>query len=162
MSLLATPQVQAHLALHLPADAVTTMQRAARQTYPDEACGLLLGTISNDGSVRVRQVVVVPNVAPERARRYVIEPRVLLEWDRAAQTSGWSIVGFFHTHPNAAPRPSATDAALAWPGYVYVIVGVNGEFITGMAAWTFDESLASFTELPVRVDIAYDEIEYFI
>jgi proteasome lid subunit RPN8/RPN11 len=157
--------------LRIDADVIGRIHATATLTYPEEACGLLLGRWSSEGVVHVTQAVVVPNAAAtaERRNRYAIPPRLMLEWERIGQRSGLSIVGFFHSHPDAPPRPSATDATLAWPSYAYVIVAISGAasagakpWVSGMAAWTFVEASASFVEVDVTVEVAADEIEYFI
>jgi proteasome lid subunit RPN8/RPN11 len=159
--------------LEITAEVVQRLHATATLAYPEEVCGLLLGKWTPGGIVLATQAVVVPNGAlpAERTHRYTIPPRLMLEWERIGQRSGLSIVGFFHSHPDAPPIPSATDASLAWPGYVYVIVALSGAnsgalsarpWVSGMAAWTFEESSASFIEVPVTVEVAADEIEYFI
>ena len=158
--------------IRITADVVQRLHATARLAYPEEVCGLLLGKWMPGGILSTTQAVVVPNAArpAERTHRYTIPPRLMLEWERIGQRSGLSIVGFFHSHPDAPPVPSATDASLAWPGYVYVIVAVSGTsagasckpWVSGMAVWTFDEPSANFVEVPVTVEVAADEIEYFI
>lgn len=155
--------------LRIGSDAAQRIERASRASYPEETCGLLLGRWRPGGVVEATRAVPVPNAAPleQRPHHFAIEPRLLLEWDRIAGASGLSIVGFFHSHPDAAARPSATDVALAWPGYAYVIVSTLGRpahepLIAGMAAWTFDESTHSFREMPVDVRVDADEIDYVI
>lgn len=140
------------------------IEQAAVCGYPEEACGLLLGARAQ----HVGQVISVPNNAPsDRHRRYEIDPRLILHWDFAASESGLTITGFFHSHPDHEPVPSATDTELALPGYVYLIAGVSrgtsgGPMMTGLAAWTFDEASTSFRELKIDVEVAPDEIEYYI
>ena len=155
--------------LRLGSNVMPRMERASRDAYPEEACGLLLGRWSSGATIEATRAVSVANGAPidQRRRRFTIEPRLLLEWDRAASTAGLSVVGFFHSHPDAAARPSETDVALAWPGYAYVIVSTLGRaggepLIAGMAAWTFDESTHSFREVPVDVRVDADDIDYVI
>lgn len=150
---------------------VEIVHRAALARYADEACGLLLGVRLSDGRLRVNRAIELPNVASkvDRRSRYEIDPRVLLEWERRAHREGTSIVGFFHSHPDHPPRPSATDAELAWPTYIYLIVGTAGRgdghrdaFVSGMAAWTFEEASTSFRELKIDIEVGADEIEYYI
>lgn len=159
--------------LSVSSSVVETMQSAALLRYPEECCGLLIGATLSDGRVHVLRAVELPNAAKadDKRNRYEIDPRKLLEWERRSQREGTTIVGFFHSHPDHPPVPSATDASLAWPTYVYVIVGVagrgNGEksrdaIIAGLAAWTFDEASTSFRELVIDVQIGADEIEYYI
>lgn len=155
--------------LHLDPASLATIERASLVVYPEEACGLLLGSFRPNSGIRVDRAIQLPNHAAitERRKRFEIDPRLLLNWDRVANEAGLSIVGFFHSHPDQEPWPSATDVRLAWPSYAYLIAGVSrtvdGSLIlNGMAAWTFDESSTSFRELSVEVDIGPDKIEYFI
>lgn len=157
--------------LHITEEVVRRLHATAVAVYPEEVCGLLLGKWNAAGLTSAVQAVVVPNAAVrgERTHRYAIPPRLMLEWERIGQRSGLSIVGFFHSHPDEFPVPSKTDASLAWPSYAYVIVSARrptaenaSPWISGMAAWTFDERAASFVEVPVTVQVAADEIEYFI
>lgn len=148
-----------------------TVQSVACRRYPEEGCGLLIGAVLSDGRAHILRAVELPNAAvgDSRRNRYEIPPRDLLAWERRAQREGMSIIGFFHSHPDHPPSPSATDASLAWPSYVYLIIGAagnvaggSGPLVTGMAAWTFDESSTSFRELTIDVQIGADEIEYYI
>lgn len=147
---------------------IVAIERSALAAYPEETCGILLGTFRAQRGIHVERVVQLPNgAAVERGRRYEIRPRHLLQWDRIAEATGLSIVGFFHSHPDDEPRPSQTDATLAWPSYAYLIAGVSRSsdgtpMMNGLAAWTFDESSTSFRELKIEVEVGLDEIEYYI
>jgi proteasome lid subunit RPN8/RPN11 len=155
--------------LRIGTDAAQRVERAATTAYPDEACGLLLGHFRADGLIHVERSVTTANMAPidERRHRFLIEPRLLLAWDRVASDAGLSVVGFFHSHPDAPARPSATDIALAWPGYAYVIVSTvgrpsRGPVAAGMAAWTFDDAARTFREMSVDVRPDEGEIDFVI
>jgi proteasome lid subunit RPN8/RPN11 len=56
------------------------------------------------------------------------------------------VVGVYHSHPDHRARASATDAELAWEGYVYLIVSVSGAEDAGILesrAWRFDSQGAA-------------------
>lgn len=153
--------------LSLGSDAAQIIERASLAAYPDEACGLLLGRWRSGAVTEVSRAVGTANSAAveERRHRFAIEPRLLLEWDRVASSAGMSVVGFFHSHPDAAARPSATDVVLAWPGYAYVIASTLGRLrpsplVAGIAAWTFDDATRTFREMSVSV--RPDEHDYVI
>ena len=155
--------------LRISSEAASRIERASRAAYPEETCGLLLGRWRAGGVIEVERAIATSNNAPveERSHRFSIEPRLLLEWDRIASSEGLAVVGFYHSHPDAGARPSATDVALAWPGYAYVIVSTLGRsarepIIAAMAAWTFDDAAHSFREMSVDVRVAHDEIDYVI
>ncbi|MGA2904409.1 MAG: M67 family metallopeptidase, partial [Candidatus Korobacteraceae bacterium] len=75
------------------------IRRHGEETYPNECCGILLGT--SEGDVRtVRSTIRCNNTrtdSPEN--RYHIDPRELLRIQREAHESGLDIVGFYHSHP---------------------------------------------------------------
>jgi cysteine synthase B len=111
--------------------------RHAREGYPRECCGVLIGECLSD-KVRVVAVHRSGNLNRERARdRYELDPKVYLEAEERAARERLEVVGFYHSHPDHPPVPSQTDADLAWPGYVYLICGVTEADVAGMRGWRF-------------------------
>jgi proteasome lid subunit RPN8/RPN11 len=97
----------------------------ARETAPQECCGLLFG----DGEVADR-LVRGRNVHPTPETRYEIDPAQL----RAAlagiqdDDSDRYLVAIYHSHPATDPRPSHTDVTNArWPAQVYVLTSLRSE-----------------------------------
>lgn len=92
----------------------------AQETKPAECCGVLLG---KDGEIV--EAVRTGNLA-DTANRFLIDPKDHIAARRAARERGLDVVGFYHSHPNSAPEPSATDLAEAsYPGHLYLIVGLR-------------------------------------
>jgi proteasome lid subunit RPN8/RPN11 len=57
--------------------------------------------------------------------RYGIDPREIVRVAKEGRPRGVDIVGFYHSHPDHPPWPSATDLAEAhWTGCSYVITAV--------------------------------------
>ena len=71
--------------------------------------------------------------------RYLLDAPSLLAADDMASATGGAIVGFYHSHPDSLPIPSATDRQMAWTGYVYIIVGATGSRTRVASAWTIEE-----------------------
>ncbi len=92
--------------------------------YPLECCGVLLGTSIGPTKTIARAAPLINAESNSPERRFAIDPRRLLEVERSARSSGVEILGFYHSHPDAPARPSATDLEWAWPVYSYVIVSV--------------------------------------
>lgn len=88
--------------------ALATMQQAAREAFPLEACGLLLGA-----GCRIEQAVPVANRSAEPADSFEIDPEALIAAHRSARAGGPQLLGYFHSHPNGLPRPSHRDEAAA-------------------------------------------------
>jgi proteasome lid subunit RPN8/RPN11 len=109
-------------AIELPAHAVDEMAAHARETYPDECCGVLIG--GADGSVHVARVRNVqdqmhaedPQRYPRTARTaYSGHPgdlRVALE---RADAPGHRLLAFYHSHPDHDAYFSKEDMLQATP-----------------------------------------------
>jgi proteasome lid subunit RPN8/RPN11 len=134
----------------LSAEHLAQLEQHARQTYPEECCGVLIGKPGE--AVSVCSVHPTENLSSTRLHdRYEVDPREILKLDRAAEQRGLEIVGFYHSHPDHPPAPSATDAESAWPGYIYLIVAVAEVGEAQVTAWTFDEERGRFRECPIRM-----------
>ncbi len=91
----------------------------ARRDYPHETCGLIGGR-----AMRAEMVRAVPNVSAAPRSRFEMERRQMVETILAFQRAGQDVVAIYHSHPDSAAEPSATDIAEAtWPDAVYLIVG---------------------------------------
>lgn len=107
--------------------------------YPLEACGLLVGRLT-DGRTEVTRVVQARNLNEERAHdRFEVDPRDFLTADEQARADGLEIVGVWHSHPDHPARPSETDRAAAWDGWSYVIVSVTRDGIADLRSWRLRE-----------------------
>jgi [CysO sulfur-carrier protein]-S-L-cysteine hydrolase len=79
----------------------------ARAGLPNEACGVIAG---EDG----RPVRVYPMRNAEASPVvYRFDEREQLEVFTTIEDRGWSILGFFHSHPRTEAYPSPSDRALA-------------------------------------------------
>lgn len=123
------------------------MVEHCKSVYPNEGCGILVG--KREGEIWiVHRSVPVPNRNEERARdRFEISPKDYLRVEKEARQDGLDIVGFFHSHPDVPPFPSATDAQFAWQGFINIIVGVFGGQKVRVRAHLYDGK--NFSELPV-------------
>jgi proteasome lid subunit RPN8/RPN11 len=116
------------------------MQAAARESAPEECCGLLLGRGA------VEEVRAAENVAADRSRRFEIDPQALIDAHRAARAGGLEVVGYYHSHPSGLAEPSAIDRAMAsGDGKVWGIVGEGG-----VTFWRDDGD--SFAPLPYTME----------
>lgn len=135
--------------LLVKADIRWQIEQAARGSYPEECCGILLGRDDLERGVRtVVECVFCGNHAPpeQRRQRFLIDPRELLQVDRQAARNNLEIVGFIHSHPDQAPVPSEIDRAMAWPFYSQVIVAVDAKGGCLTRAWMLDDRSGSMCE----------------
>jgi proteasome lid subunit RPN8/RPN11 len=87
----------------------------------EEICGVLAGRRGPPD--RVTDVRHVPNVATHPRTAYELDPAATMATIDRIEDAGDEAVGFYHSHPESDPVPSATDRARAtWVGYVYLIV----------------------------------------
>ncbi|MBV9504911.1 MAG: M67 family metallopeptidase [Acidobacteriia bacterium] len=101
----------------------------ARQTYPNECCGAMIGSI-NDGVKTVTVAMPLKNAfAGAQAARYELRPEDLLAADRAARERELDLIGIYHSHPDCDAYFSATDLKNSCPWYSFVVLSVQkGEF----------------------------------
>jgi proteasome lid subunit RPN8/RPN11 len=122
-----------------------------RGAYPEEGCGVLLGR-DQDGRREVRRVVPLPNRRDDsRHNRYLIDPEQLLRVDREARAEGLDVVGFFHSHPDHPPSPSAFDLEHAWPYYSYLIVSVREGRVAEARSWRLAENRSGFEPEDIEI-----------
>jgi proteasome lid subunit RPN8/RPN11 len=121
-------------ALRLPAAVLGELEAWARAEYPNEACGLLLG--SGEPRPFVVRAVRCANLNRERARdRYEVDPRDHFAAEQAAREEGLEVIGVWHTHPDHPARPSETDRAAAWEGWSYVILSVGAKGVADVKSF---------------------------
>ena len=112
--------------LRLPAAAWMGMLGHAWDGLPDEACGLLVGSIRGE-TAWVHRFEPTENEA-RSARVYTIPPLAHLRIERAAEAEGLEVIGVVHSHTHTDAYPSPTDVAQAPdPGWHYVIVSLRDE-----------------------------------
>ena len=128
-------------AVWLPAPVLGALVEEAGRAAPEEACGLLVGSRAA-GGFRITRRVACDNMAPSamRLRRFEIDPRRVIEEERALRGSAEGVIGFYHSHPEGLPIPSGVDRdyMALWPDAVWVIVGAVGGK-PGVRAWRNDE-----------------------
>lgn len=124
----------------LPEAVVRAISDEAARALPDEACGVLLGTVS-PGRIRVVAHRAVPNRSPHPERAFAIEADEILRLQREAEHERLDVVGFYHSHPRGPAAPSAADLEGALPGYLYVIV--DGRTAT-LTSWRLREDRRAF------------------
>ncbi len=101
----------------------------ARQTYPNECCGAMLGEITDDGK-HVRVAIALENAFQgAQATRYELRPEDLLAADKAARERNMDLIGIYHSHPDCDAYFSKTDLQNSCPWYSFVVLSIqNGEF----------------------------------
>jgi proteasome lid subunit RPN8/RPN11 len=94
----------------------------ARAELPNEACGLLSGSLAEGRATRfypARNVDASP-------LRYNVHPEDLVRLTFAIEDAGEELVAIFHSHTRSAAVPSATDRRTAmYPDPFYLLASLS-------------------------------------
>ena len=131
------------LQLFLSEEIARGIREHGAQSYPNEACGAMLGV---DGDRReVRALFPLVNRRDDSPRnRFAITADDVRAAERAAGERRLELVGWYHSHPDHPARPSEFDREHAWPWYSYVIVSVSERVPRQMTCWRLGDSRIRF------------------
>jgi proteasome lid subunit RPN8/RPN11 len=134
----------------LSPEQILSIRSHGESAYPEECCGLLLGTIP-DGVKTLVEVWPTENAWsaeaennwPEQTglterRRYAIKPEAMLRAMKHGRDRNLEIVGIYHSHPDCAAVPSECDRKMAWAQYSYIIVSVRQGSSEDLRSWSLD------------------------
>jgi proteasome lid subunit RPN8/RPN11 len=117
--------------------ALKAIKLHGEETYPQECCGFLIGTLEQGQNV-LRELYRAENEWPAETRsdpgtgkvesqrnRYLITPEQWRKADSFARSLGHGIIGYYHSHPDHPAVPSGFDLDHScWPGESYIIVEI--------------------------------------
>lgn len=122
----------------------------AKETYPYECCGFLLGSFDEGGLVR--QVRRAENQNKERTDRFIISGEEFATAQFVADEAGWDIIGIYHSHPDWPAIPSQTDMESAWEEVYYLIASVHEGMPLNTNVWRLaDEGLRRFVAVGLEI-----------
>ncbi|MBI5809913.1 MAG: M67 family metallopeptidase [Deltaproteobacteria bacterium] len=135
--------------IKIPKNIYDEMLAHAKDEYPNECCGVLVG--NPDGKI-VFESHRVRNINTERTvDRYDIDPREVNLIDRGARSQSLDIIGFYHSHPDHPDRPSQYDRDMGQPEYSYVIISINKGVDISVKSWSFQKENEPFKEEILKV-----------
>ena len=113
--------------------------------YPNESGGFLLGQVL-DGQVHITDVIGIENVFDEEEQyhRYAMTPQDWMRLEDEADARGLTLVGYYHSHPDAPAIPSEFDREHALPNFTYLITSVVEGRAVDMRAWRLRQDRAQF------------------
>ncbi|MDJ0511628.1 MAG: M67 family metallopeptidase [Crocosphaera sp.] len=130
----------------------------AESTYPEECCGLLLGTLTKNTKMVLEVREAENNWTPSnrinnldnistankqklsKKNRFSIAPDVLLQVQKDCRERQINIIGIYHSHPNSPAIPSAFDREIAWLEYSYIIASLTNGKTTDVKSWQLQEN----------------------
>ena len=119
-------------ALTVPQALVDAMVEHARMELPNEACGVLSGSLAEGRAVSFHPA----RNAAESPLRYNLDPDDLVRITFEIDDAGADVVGIFHSHVASAAVPSPTDRRQAfYPDAFYVLAGLTDPDQPEVRAW---------------------------
>ena len=121
----------------------------AKETYPHECCGFLLGIFDDALVTQVRRAT---NLNQNRADRFEIDPKEYMQIQFEADKAELDIIGIYHSHPDWPPIPSQTDMTSAFENMFYLIASVHEGIPLNTNVWQLaDEGLRRFEWVPLEI-----------
>jgi [CysO sulfur-carrier protein]-S-L-cysteine hydrolase len=126
----------------------------ARDEAPNECCGM----IASRGGEAVA-VHRATNTA-KSPLRYIMDGAEQARIQTSIEDEGLDLGAIYHSHTRSDPIPSQTDVNLArfgdtdlpaFPGTLYVIVGVKDPETEDVRAWEIDAASGNYTERPLEI-----------
>ena len=114
----------------------------AKESYPHECCGVLVGGIFQDRKIFESHRATNANT---------IDANELNLIDKMARSQGLDVIGFYHSHPDHPDKPSATDREWAQHGYSYFIISVQGGKETSVKSWAIEDETGPFREEKIKL-----------
>ena len=119
----------------LPRTVADELLAHARTELPNEACGLLSGTLADGRATRFHPARNV-DASP---LRYNVHPEDLVRITFAIEEAGEDLVAIFHSHTRSAAVPSATDRRTAmYPEPFYLLASLaqpDAPAASALRAW---------------------------
>jgi proteasome lid subunit RPN8/RPN11 len=149
--------------VELPRGVLLEVFQHARECYPEECCGLLVG--EDWAHPHVVRCANVQNARVARgeseldaARAFWIDEQELLHALRSADVSGERLLAVYHSHVDTEAYLSHTDLSAAlgpdgqplYPGSAQLVVSVRDSGPGGAALFSWDERAGIFRGRRVR------------
>jgi adenylyltransferase/sulfurtransferase len=155
----AAARVEADLpAIELPRALVLELYGHARESYPEECCGLIVGP-KQSASWRAVRCSNVQNARKAQGESeldareaFWVDEAELLSVLRAAESAGEALQAIYHSHADTAAYLSHIDVRNAtgasgrplWPGLAHVVVSVLEDGARGSGWFEWDEPAGRF------------------
>jgi proteasome lid subunit RPN8/RPN11 len=128
------------------------MLEHAREAYPGECCGAMIGSVEGPDK-RVTRAVKMENAfdGPQE-QRYELRPEDLLKADKEARGQGLDLIGIFHSHPDCDAYFSQTDLKNSCPWYSFVVLSIRKGELDHANSWlpNLDQTAAEKEDLTVE------------
>jgi proteasome lid subunit RPN8/RPN11 len=127
------------MSLYLNSTAREQVIHDALSTFPDECCGFLYGTETDDARTVTDIQVVVNAKDGDKRRRFEIKPLDYIRAEQYAEENNLLLLGIYHSHPNHPSIPSEHDRVAAQPYFSYVIVSIYDAEYRTLQSWRLND-----------------------
>jgi len=123
----------------------------AIQSLPNEACGLIAGTV--DGAKKyIKKVYRLTNIDASN-EHFSMDPKEQLAAVKDLRSDNFSLLGNFHSHPESPSRPSEEDKRLAFDSNLdYLILSLQDRENPVLKAFIIDEN-KNVTEEQIEIKL---------
>lgn len=133
--------------IRVESECQTTMNAHAEAAFPEECCGFMLGSETEQGARHIKEIYKIDNTKDaNRERRYLIEPTAQLKAERYAREQGLDVLGVYHSHPNHPSRASEFDRVHAMPFWSYLIISCMEGKTAEIQSWRLRDDRTQFDE----------------
>ncbi len=139
------------MALRIGVGDVGHIQDHAREAYPEECAGALVGMDTGEMKIVVDVWRAQNTHEEDRGRRFLIEPLQIKKFEERAQERDMDLLGFYHSHPDHPAEPSEYDREHAWPYYSYVIASVGEDEVKDIRSWALRDDRSGYDEEPITL-----------
>jgi proteasome lid subunit RPN8/RPN11 len=142
-----------HNSILLESGVFEKIKKYAEDSYPVEACGVLLTDNEKvtSGQIRITDACSIENTAESHRLRgyFSIDPMALFATEKKASENGFSVAGFYHSHPDNEAIPSAEDEKYMVPGQIYLITSVRKGIFIEIKGYIKDHPDAEICEVKI-------------
>ncbi|HEU4340376.1 MAG TPA: M67 family metallopeptidase [Candidatus Binatia bacterium] len=148
--------------LTLSNSAVEHISKHARETFPEECCGVVFSDGILDRAqpltnIQNRLHALDPETYPRTAAiAYAMDPKELERVIQQAELAGSKLKAFYHSHPDHDAYFSDEDKAFAtpfgeptFPGTAQIVVSIDNRVIKQICAFVWSETNRDFVEVPL-------------
>ena len=122
----------------------------AQSTYPNECCGVMLGSIDDDNKTVEIAMNLENAYAGPQNEHYEVRPEDLLMADREARKLGMDVIGIFHSHPDCAAYFSKTDLENSCPWYSFIVLSIQKGTFDHANSWLPNEERTHAAQEPLE------------
>jgi proteasome lid subunit RPN8/RPN11 len=138
------------MSLRISRQELSRLHAHAVEGYPHEVVGVLAGSRESGQISRVHPLINERADSPQN--RYSVGGLVLLRAERALESEGLEVVGYYHSHPDHPAQYSDFDRDHALPNMSYVITAVQQGRVVDTLSWRLVEDRSQMNPESISIE----------